>query len=413
MSDTAMATPLDFDYEDPRADPYPTYARLRAQSPVARVRGPRMWNQAYLITRYEDVLSLLKDPRFSTEMHHRFKSADNPFPWWLRMIAQRFNVFGNNMLGMDDPGHARLRNLVQKAFTPALVQNLHSRIEQITEELLDRMQGKREIDLIADFALPLPMTVISEMLGVPEQERMRFRHYAKDIVHFRGGTWGVLRRVLNRGRMVRYFHGLIDYRRKNPDGQLISLLVQAEQAGDRLSAQELVAMVFLLLFAGHETTVNLIGNGMLALLDHPDQLAMLRDRPELVRTAVEELLRFTNPVEHGMPRVTLAEVEIQGVKIPPYSLVLAMLSAANRDPEIFANPETLDITRDPNRHLAFGIGIHYCLGAPLARMEGAIAFNALLRRFPNLQLAVPRDQIRWRPPSLVRGLEALPVRLNG
>lgn len=413
MSDAAMVTPLDFDYEDPRADPYPIYARLREESPVARVRGPRIWNQAYLVTRYDDVLFALKDPRFSTEMRRRFESGDSGFPWWLRMIAQRFNVFGDNMLGMDDPGHARLRNLVQKAFTPALVQNLNARIEQITEELLDRMQDQGEADLIADFALPLPMTVISEMLGVPEQERMRFRRYARDIVQFRGGTWAVLRRVLNRGRMVRYFHSLIDYRRKNPDGQLISLLVQAEQSGDRLTGKELVAMVFLLLFAGHETTVNLIGNGMLALLDHPDQLALLRDRPDLARTAVEELLRFTNPVEHGMPRVTLEEVEIRGIKIPPYSLVLAMLSAANRDPAMFGNPETLDITRDPNRHLAFGIGIHYCLGAPLARLEGAVAFNALLRRFPNLQVAVPRDQIRWRPPSLVRGLEALPVRLNG
>jgi cytochrome P450 len=302
---------------------------------------------------------------------------------------------------------------VQKGFTPALVQSLTRRVEQITEELLDRMQGKSEVDLIADFALPLPMTVISEMLGVPEQERMRFRHYARDIVQFRGGVWGVLRRVLNRGRMVSYFNSLIDYRRKNPDGQLISLLVQAEQSGDRLSSKELVAMVFLLLFAGHETTVNLIGNGMLALLENPDQFALLRDRPELARTAVEELLRFTNPVEHGMPRITLEEVEIRGVKIPPHSLVLAMLSAANRDPAMFTDPEKLDITRDSNRHLALGIGIHYCLGAPLARLEGAVAFNALLRRFPNMQLAVARDQIRWRPPSLVRGLEALPVRLNG
>ena len=214
-------------------------------------------------------------------------------------------------------------------------------------------------------------------------------------------------------QMYRFFKGLIKLRRKNPGDDLVSALVQAEQDGDRLNEDEMIAMIFILLLAGHETTVNLIGNGVLALLENPDQLRMLQQQPELMDSAVEELLRYTNPVEQPAPRYTLEEVELSGQKIPKGSRILLGIASANRDETVFENADKLDITRQPNKHLAFGLGIHYCLGAPLARMEGKIALQKLLARYPNMQLGVTPEAVEWRTSMAVRGLKTLPVRLQG
>jgi cytochrome P450 PksS len=394
-------------------DPYPTFARLRRDEPVARVRGRRgPWGSAWLVTRYDDVNAVLRDPRFSSDIRQRWSRDGRP-PWWMALMPRSFTAIGSNMLVQDDPAHARLRNLVQKAFTPALVQNMAPRVEAITQQLLDRAEARGRVDLLADFAFPLPMTVISEILGVPEGERDYFRQFVGGVLEARApGPVALLRRAVDSMRMLRYFERLIALRRAEPDEGLITALIAAEQAGDRLTGQELIAMVFLLLLAGHETTVNLIGNGLLALLDNRDQWDRLRADPALVRPAVEELLRYTNPVQYGAPRLTVEDVELRGTVIPRHSAVLAMLASANRDETAFAEPERLDIGREPNRHVAFGIGIHYCLGAPLARLEGAVAFATLARRFPTLRLAVPRDTLRWRPPGLTRGLTALPVQLS-
>jgi len=399
------------DLADPaiHANPYPTYARMRREAPVMEVKGRGYMGKAWLVTRYNDVLAVLKDPRFVNDRRNLGEGGD--LPWWM---PRAMRVMSNTMVSLDDPAHARLKSLVHKAFTPRMIEGLAGRVERIANELLDRAEKKGAVDLVAEFALPLPMTVISEMLGVPEKERPKFRHYISNLLDAPPSNVArLLTGIRNNRRMIGYLDKLIAHRRANPDDGLITALVTAEQAGDRLTGDELTGLVFLLLLAGHETTVNLIGNGTLALLENPDQLALLRSDPALVKPAVEELLRYTNPVEHGVMRFAREDVELSGVTIPKGDTVVGMLSSANRDETVFENAEELRIARDPNRHLAFGIGMHFCLGAPLARMEGAIAFNALVQRFPDLRLAVAPKEIRWRSgaPNF-RGLKALPVHLG-
>ena len=397
------------DMQDPafRANPYPTYARMRHDMPMTKVRVPGFGREAWLVSRYDDIVGALKDPRLSSDMM-KLRSGGKP-----RWFPRSFRILANSMVTTDDPDHARLKTLVHKGFTPSRVEHMTNRVQEIADELLAKLEGREVVDLLAEFALVLPMTVISEMLGVPVKERAKFRRFMLHLLD--GPPSGIVRLVTgmyNNIRMIRYLDGLIDLRRREPDEGLITALVGAEQSGDRLSQDELVGMVFLLLLAGHETTVNLIGNGMLALMDDREQLDLLHANPAYVRTAVEELLRFTNPVQHSVIRHATEDMEIAGVTIPKSDRVILMLAAANRDEAVFENSETLDITRDPNRHLGFGLGIHFCLGAPLARMEGAIALNALIQRFPDIELAIPRDKVEWRQNSLLRGLAKLPVRLG-
>jgi cytochrome P450 len=394
-----------------RADPYPTYAWLRKNAPITTVKAPIGWGRAYMITRYEDVAAVFKDPRFSTDM--RRSGGGNMRGMLSRWMPDSIQVLGNQMVTQDDPNHARLKNLIHKAFTPARVQALHGRIEQITKDLLDRAEQRKTIDIVEDFALPLPMTVISEMLGVPEDMRAQFRTYMTNMLDVPAfGFMRAFRMIGNTRGLINFLSKLIELRRREPDDGMITALIAARDSGDKLDKYELVGMVFLLLLAGHETTVNLIANGMLALMEQPDQFRLLRDNPHHIKTAIEEMLRFTNPVEHGVTRFSTADIEVAGTMIPKNSTVMAMLSSANRDETVFKDPDRLDITRDPNRHLAFGIGMHYCLGAPLARMEGAIAINALLARFPNLSLAIEPKAVRWRPSIAgFRGLMELPVTL--
>lgn len=402
---------MTFDATSPqfRHDPYPTYANLRKSEPITLLEQSTMGlGRAFLVTRYDDVVTILKDARFSSDMR---KVGDNSrSKWWM---PKAMTTFQNSMILVDDPDHRRLRDLVHKAFTPRMLQDMTTVIENVTEELLEAMAKKGTVDLIEDFALPIPLTVISDMMGVPHKDRHKFHKWMGTFLEIQGGSkLQMLGKMSNVLQLYRFFKGLIKLRRKNPQDDLVTALVQAEQDGDRLNEDEMVAMIFILLLAGHETTVNLIGNGTLALLENPDQLQKLREHPEMIDSAVEELLRFTNPVEQIAPRYNLEEVELSGRKIPKGSRILLGIASANRDETVFPNADQLDIARTPNKHLAFGLGIHYCLGAPLARMEGKIALQRLVERFPNMQLAVKPDQVQWRTSMAVRGLKTLPIRVG-
>lgn len=388
-----------------RANPYPFYARLRAEAPVCRVPLPT-GHMVWVVTRYDDVVTVLKDERFVKDTANVYTPAQEAQqPWYVRLLRS----LRRNMLNLDPPDHTRLRALVSKAFTPRLVEQMRDRVQRLADDLLDSVQERGRMDLIRDYALPVPMTIIAEMLGVPVGDRHKFRRWLNAINLGSSPAWGLVKAIPNVWFLMRYIRKIINKRRAGPQDDLITALVQAEEAGDTLSGKELVAMVFLLLLAGHETTVNLIGNGMLALLEHPDQMEKLRNEPTLIKPAVEELLRYGNPLEWATDRYAREDVTIAGVTISRGEVVFAALASANRDERQFTSPDTLDITREPNKHLSFGLGTHFCLGASLARLEGQIAISTLLRRFPDLRLSVPPTAVRWRPGLLLRGLEALPV----
>jgi cytochrome P450 len=386
-----------------KADPYPVYKRWRVESPVRCVKLADK-RTAWLITRYEDVAAVLKDERFGKD---RFKTPELTAkqPW----MPKSFRPLAHNMLDQDPPDHTRLRALVHKAFTPRIVEEMRRRVQTLTDELLDAAQRRGHMDLIRDYALPLPSTIIAEMLGVPAADRHRFHRWSNAMVIADASKISLVRTMPAGLAFLRYVRKLIKKRRAEPSDDLAGALARADEAGDRLSEDELLAMIVLLLIAGHETTVNLIGNGTLALLAHPEQMQKLRDDPGSIQSAVEELLRYDGPLAMATERFSREDVTVAGVKIPRDDVVFAVLASANRDERQFENPDALDITRQNNKHLAFGFGVHYCLGAPLARLEGQIAINTLLRRATNLRLAVPREKLRWRRGLVPRGLEALPV----
>jgi cytochrome P450 len=382
------------------ADPYPTYRRLREEDPVHQ--SPLGF---WVLTRYEDVVASLRDPRMVKEPIAAF-------------VAARFGLaapptgMGLSMLDRDPPDHTRLRGLVSKAFTPRVIERLRPHIQQIVDGLLDRVEGDRSMDLIEQFAYPLPVIVICEMLGVLVADHERFKGWGLDIAR---GLDAIMlppdspvaeRSVLARRALAEYFRGLIAERRAAPRDDMLSGLIAAEEAGDKLSEDELLATCILLLVAGHETTVNLIGNGSLALLRHPDQMRRLREDPGLIVTAVEELLRFDGPVQRTA-RIPSEDVTIGGKTIGKGEMVMPFIGAADRDPAQFPDPDRLDIGRQDNRHIAFGWGIHFCIGAPLARIEGQIAINTLLKRMPKLALATAEPE--HRQSLTLRGLTSLPV----
>ena len=391
-----------------KANPYPFYARLRDEAPVWRTTLPDR-RTAWLVTRYDDVAGVLGDDRFAKDPLNALDPEQQKRQPWVPGFLKPLE---RNMLDLDEPDHRRLRALVSKAFTPRLIERLRGRIEAICEELLANMERRDEAELVRDYALPLPATVIAELLGVPVKDQRRFHRWSNRIVSVSSGrdVWRALPAAV---AFVRYLRKMSQRRRVSPQDDLMSALVQAEEAGDRLSEDELLAMAFLLLVAGHETTVNLIASGTLALLQHPEQIEKLQSDPSLIKSAVEELLRYTSPVEIATERYARQELEISGTQVPRGELVLAVLGSANRDEQHFENPGVLDLTRDPNRHLAFGRGgVHHCLGAPLARMEGQIAITALLRHFPRMDLDVEPGSLRWHRGLFLRGLEKLPLVLR-
>lgn len=385
------------------ADPYPLYSRLRAEDPV---HWSRML-QAWVLTRYQDVESSLSDPRLSANRQKARSLVAR-----LAIRQQQMSVPlrpGVTMLSNDPPEHTRLRRLVSKAFTPRMVQALRPRIQDIVDTLLDQAQEARRFDFARDFAHPLPVIVIAEMLGIPASDRDMFRQWSDDAVAALAGPFAPPQ-VMERNRrsvmaMADYFRETIRDRRKSPGADLISSLVAAEEQGQVLTEDEMLATCMLLLVAGNETTAKLLANGMLALLRHPDQLGRLREEPSLVPTAVEELLRYDSPAQMTA-RVATEELQIDGVRIKTGDLVIPVLGAANRDPAVFERPDQLDVSRDPNPHMAFGDGIHFCLGAPLARAEAQIALSALLQRMPNLRLV---GEPRWDGSFVLRGVSSLPV----
>ncbi len=389
-----------------KANPFPFYAQLRAEAPVFPVTVPMPTKQrAWLITRYSDVQDVLKDALFAKNPRNAMSPEQlKKRPW----IPSMFKPLEQNMLDLDSPDHTRLRALVHKAFTPRLIEQMRDQIQALTDELLDAAEPKGSMDLIADFALPLPLTIIGRILGVPAKDNHKFHRWTKTLLSAGTNTnYVVFIPIIM--RFMGYLKKLIKERRAHPKDDLVTALVQAKDGSDKLSGDEVLAMIFLLLIAGHETTVNLIGSGSLALLEHPDQMEKLRSEPAIIKPAIEELLRFVCPVEMATERYAREDITIAGTTIPRGELVLAVIGSANRDANYFDNPDSLDVTRENNKHLAFGLGAHYCLGAPLSRLEGQIAISTLIRRMPNLRLSIAPDQIRWRGGIILRGLEALPV----
>jgi cytochrome P450 len=383
------------------ADPYPFYRRLREQDPVHRT-AMGFW----VLTRYEDCVAVLRDQRFGREEFQQMLTAvygdDTEKPQLPR-----------SMLFRDPPDHTRLRALVSKAFTPRTIEVMRGHIQDIVDRLLGRALAQGGMDVMEDLAYPLPVTVICEMLGVPVGDHASIRGWSADIARSLDAI-GLPsdQSIVERGRIARrqladYFRALVPERRARPQPDLLSGLLAAEEQGDKLTEPEVIAMCLLLFIAGHETTVNLIGNGLLALLRHPEQLARVQADPALVPNAVEELLRYDSPVQRTA-RITTEEVDLAGHHIAKGAMVVVALGAANRDPAQFADPDRLDVTRRDVRHVSFGFGIHFCLGAPLARVEGQIALGALLRRAPGLTLDEPT--LEWRESSVLRGLKRLRVR---
>jgi len=377
------------------ADPYPYYHRMRKLDPVHWNHVIRTW----FLTHHADVVELLRDDRFSADrtLSERFRP---PPPHRRRP--------GKSMLVVDPPDHTRLRNLVNKAFTPRMVERLRPRIEGITTEILDRAGGADRFDLVTEFAYPLPVIVIAEMLGVPAKDRTAFQQWSAILVRGLDPMVGEDEQEAvfdARDALLDYLRGVLAERRREPQEDMLTSLIAAEESGDMFSEGELLAMCNLLLVAGHETTVNLIGNGVLALFENPDQLDRLRRDPDLIRTGADELLRYTSPVQ-WTGRVATAEIEMGGRTIQPLQSVTGILAAANRDPDVFSDPDRLDLGRHPNPHLAFGRGIHFCLGAPLAVLEAQVAMPMLLERFPRLRLV---GEPELRPTWVLRGLRRLPV----
>ncbi|MDX2166321.1 MAG: cytochrome P450 [Deltaproteobacteria bacterium] len=413
-ADVSTATSGDFDLFLPLRsrggleNPFAIYALLRTVRPVMRMPvggwdGPGVW----FLTRHSDVETVLRDPRFSVDRLRAPFIRENleRLPAFIQQGAQTLR----SMLVMDPPDHTRVRKLVNKAFTPRRIAALRERVVAIVDELLAPVRD--QMDVIDALAAPLPAIVIAELLGVPPEDHRRFKAWAAEIVasigqpSFGGSAGGTGAPAIQ--QLFGYLGEIIAARRAAPRDDLISAMVQAQEADDALSDAELLATSNLLLIAGHETTTNLIGNGLLALLREPDQLARLRGDLGLLPTAIEELLRYDGPVQATL-RVAREDVELGGQAIEAGSLLLVGIGAANHDPDVFADPERLDLGRDPNPHLGFGFGAHFCLGAPLARLEGEVAFRALLERFPRLELAT--ESPTYRPNPVLRGLTALPVR---
>lgn len=409
MTDVDLASPEFY------ADPYPSYARLRRESPVQYVEGP-MGLGAWLVTRYDEARLVLADPRFSKDVRLS--------PQWLRSMGAGTGdegPLGENMLNSDPPAHTRQRRLVAAAFTRRRMEALQPHVQAIADEVIDEFAPQGAADLMSGFAVPLSMRVITEMLGIPAERRSDFRVWTRmALTPPTDGEAVAIRREGNRA-MEEYLVELIATVRTNletalahddqPD--LISALAASTDGSERLSERELLGTVKLLLVAG-QNTVNLIGNGMLSLLRYPDQMARLRDDPDLLPGAVEELLRYDGPIERATPRFATQDVRLAGVTIPRGSAVSVVLAAASHDPALVTGPEDLDVTREVAPHLAFGHGIHYCLGAPLARIEGQVAIGTLVRRLPRLRLAADPKELVWlgRGANIIRGLECLPVKFQ-
>ncbi|WP_327710770.1 cytochrome P450 [Streptomyces sp. NBC_00464] len=390
-------------------DPYPAYAWLREHSPVHRTTLPS-GVEAWLVTRYADAREALADSRLSKNPVHHSGSAHAKGKTGIP--GERNAELMTHLLNIDPPDHTRLRRLVSKAFTPRRIAEFAPRVQELTDRLIDGFIEKGEADLIHEFAFPLPIYAICDLLGVPREDQDDFRDWAGMMIRHGGGPRGGVARSVK--KMRSYLLELIHRKRENPGDDLISGLIRASDHGEHLTENEAAAMGFIILFAGFETTVNLIGNSVHTLLGHPEQRAQLQrslaaGETELLATGVEELLRYDGPVELATWRYATEALTIGGQRVGEGDPVLVVLAAADRDPERFDGPDTLDLARRDNQHLGYGHGIHYCLGAPLARLEGQAALATLLKRLPDLRLAGDPADLRWRGGLIMRGLRTLPV----
>ncbi|WP_243634225.1 cytochrome P450 family protein [Bacillus thuringiensis] len=387
-----------------KEDAYEIYKESRKKQPILFVNQVEIGKE-WLITRYEDALPLLKDNRlkkdwtnvFSQDIKNMYLSVDNS------------DHLTTHMLNSDPPNHSRLRSLVQKAFTPKMIAQLDKRIEKIADDLISDIERKGTLNLVDDYSFPLPIIVISEMLGIPKEDQAKFRIWSHAVIASPETPEEIKETEKQLSEFITYLQYLVDIKRKEPKEDLVSALILAESEGHKLSARELYSMIMLLIVAGHETTVNLITNTVLALLENPNQLQLLKDNPKLIDSAIEEGLRYYSPVEVTTARWAAEPFQIHDRTIEKGDMVVIALASANRDETVFENPEVFDITRENNRHIAFGHGSHFCLGAPLARLEAKIAITTLFNRMPELQIKGNREEIKWQGNYLMRSLEELPL----
>jgi pimeloyl-[acyl-carrier protein] synthase len=402
---TGAAKAFKFNPFDPEfhVNPYPIYHRLRSEEPICWT-FPGVW----VLTRYADVKVVMSDPRFCTNKLSKWiKDKDYYLQQQgeLNTLAQASSKF---FFFMDPPDHTRLRGLVSKAFSPAVVERMRTKIQEIVNKLIGLVWDKGSMDIISDLACPLPIIVIARMLGVPDEDHSKLHQWSNDLSRILDPLSLEAYKHLNKVAVefTEYFRGLIAEREKSPKEDLLSALVAVREHGDKLSEEELVSICVMLFVTGFDTPVHLIGNGMLALLRHPDQMEKLKREPAIIQSAIEELLRYDTPVQQ-IARMATENVEIGGKTIRSGERVILCPGAANRDPAQFTDPNKLDIARAENCHLAFSSGIHYCLGAALARVQGQIAINTLVQRLPDLKLHT--DILEWREHIAIRGLKALPV----
>ncbi len=405
-----MALEVDFTAPAFRDDPYPTYHQLRREWPVARMQtGLRL---TWMLSRHADVLTVLRHPTASVDRPGQPKPVPGEPPPDLHPLARAIRALSRVMLFRDPPDHTHLRRLVNKAFTPRVVERLRPRIQTLVDELLEAPLRDGGMDVIRDLAAPLPVFVIGELLGVPKEDYGPLKTWSDDLAIMLDGTVAlqhVGRALPSAIAFVEYLRELVAARRASPQDDLVSGLIAAQEQNDALTEDEIIGTSLILLGAGHETTTNLIGNGLLALARHPAERVRLAGSPGLLPSAVEELLRFDSPVQ-ATSRVLREELVIDGQSIAPGEETVVLLGAANRDPEAFPEPDRLDVERRDDRHVAFGFGIHFCPGAGLARLEAELAVGTLLRRAPRYELTT--DKLVRRPGMLFRGLESLPVHLR-
>jgi len=400
-----LKRPLNLASQDFADHKYAYYEWLREEAPVYQARVSVL--KVHLVSRYDDCVAVLKDPRFVRNRTTATGGGRLPFP-----MPRSMALLSNSMIVEDDPAHRRLRGLVNTAFKPGAVAGLEDRIERLTHELLDRAEEQAEVDLLRAYCLPLPSTVISELVGVEKEDMPAFARILSALSAGLSGWSIALTLLLELPRATRFMRHLIARKRSQPGDDILTRLIHAEEDGDRLSEDELVSLVFLLVVAGLETTVHLITNGVITLLDHPEQLERLHAEPDMIDSAVEEILRYRGPVHGTKMNYATEDVDWQGTRIPKGAPVIAVLGAANHDPREFSSPEVFDIARSENRHLGFGHGRHFCLGAQLARLETRLALSALIQRYPNLRFAnaARRPEVVNMP--LWHRHKSLPIRLQ-
>ncbi len=387
-----------------RANPYPVYALLRQHTPVIFRDELGMW----VVSRHRDVATMLRDRRFGRSIDHILTREQRGVPPKLQHRRAFDMLSENSMFDKEPPDHTRLRGLVQKAFTPRRIESLRAFVQHVADDLLDQVETAGSMDILADFAVPLPVTVIAELLGVPDSMHDSLRDWSQAIVtmfELEPTSEQEQGAIQAAAEFASYLREAAAHRRQHPQNDLISALVEAEEAGERLTEDELIATCVLLLNAGHEATVNLVGNGLYALFQNPEQLRLLQENPGLNTSAVEEMLRYDTPLQL-FRRFALEDIQFGGVTFRQGDEIALLFGSANRDPESFTDPDTLNITRTDNPHISFSLGVHYCLGAPLARMELQIAFATLIRRFPKLALA---REPQYRDSVVIRGLHSLEV----